>query len=90
MLNINSPDDQNHKATIAMLFLCFIHVNCTLPHIIYSYAADTYNSSQDHLYNVLLGVVWFPIGCNFIIYVAQQDQYWNAYRLYYQEKLNFC
>ena len=89
-LNIPPPDTHNHKATTTMLLLCLIHVICTLPHIIYSYAADTYNSDQHHVYNVLLGIVWFPFGCNFIIYVAQQDQYWNAYKFYYQEKLSLC
>ena len=82
-------DTYNHEVSKSMLLLCLIHGICTLPHMIYSYAFGTYHSGPDHVYNILLGMVWFPYGCNFIIYVMQQDRYWNAYKFYIEEKQFF-
>ena len=79
-------DHHNNKASSIMLLLCVIHACCTLPHMIYTFSG-TYGSAQDHVYDILLGWAWFPYGCNIIIYAAQRDQYWNAYKSFIQEKI---
>ena len=70
-----------------MLLLCIGHMICSMPHVIYSYVGNTYDQNVDHVYNVLLAILWIPFGYNFVLYVAQKDQYWDAYKFYVEEKL---
>ena len=83
----NSMDDRNRKVTWNILILCFCYVLCTMPHVIHSYLADTFDQNGDHLYDVLLGVYWLQYGFNIGLYVGQRAQYWNAYKLYAREQI---
>ena len=58
-----------------------------MPHVFYSYLSKSYDKSEDHVYNVSLGVYWLQYACNICLYVAQRDQYWNAYKFYFNEKI---
>ena len=70
-----------------MFLLCFCYTMSSIPHAIYGYWATQYDKEADQLYRISLGVFWLQYAFNVWIYVAQRDQYWNAYKDYICEKL---
>ena len=86
-----SQDHHCNKATRTMLALCAFHLICTLPYginhgVIHSYL----RIESDNIWNFLIGICWWPFGCNFLFYVLRHDQYRNAYQLYLQDKIIPC
>ena len=57
----------------------------TMPMMIYGYTGKNYDKHGDHIYNFTLGLFWLQYAFNICIYMAQRDQYWNAYKDYINE-----
>ena len=71
-----------------MLALCVFHLVCTLPYgINHGFMHSMLPPEDDNIWNVLIGICWWPFGCNFLFYVARHDQYRNAYQFYLHEKI---
>ena len=73
-----------------MLALCAFHLVCTMPYgINHGIMHSMLPPQDDNIWNVLIGICWWPFGCNFLFYVARHDQYRNAYQFYLQEKKTY-
>ena len=71
-----------------MLALCAFHLVCTMPYgINHGIMHSILPPEDDNIWNVLIGICWWPFGWNFLFYVARHDQYRNAYQFYLQEKM---
>ena len=70
-----------------MFVLCFCYVISSIPHTIFAYWGPQYDKQGDQIFRISLGVFWLQYAFNVWIYVAQRDQYWNAYKDYIFEKL---
>ena len=84
---MNRAEARNKKLAWPMFVLCLCYAICSLPHIIYGYTAHSYKKHADHIYMFTLGLLWCQYGFNVCVYMAQRDQYWNAYKDYMQEKV---
>ena len=78
-------DARNRKLTFSVFVVCFGYMICTMPHVIYGYTGENYAENGGNTYKFTLGLFWLQYAFNVYIYMAQKDQYWNAYKDYIEE-----